>query len=459
MSSVDSAGNIETLLQRIGESGALPDSYAADPGSLFLTIHDQWVENGGTVAGKTRNSIRNLMDMLEAAGTQVPSLRSKLNGETRLRQGDAVALLDTYFSHWRVEASDDGDQLEYHPLNATNLKQAHRVILQSLFGNQKAVLLPKIEKDRKGKSRNIDVEPSDSSMFLAGRDVMLENFRSSRAAIMISRVGSVAGPTTATAIRGFCRIINDFWRIFQEDKLERILIWAVDPGDRDIENDDSLAAFANSEQLATFFRAVRLLRDPEAEARWMWLSTHSVVLVGSMDTAAIDQLYAADAKRLAAMANKEDVSPRGIKHSHFLLDTSPPSWLRSLQFAQLYGHELEDLEQSSFMLWLDQAETRWRYFGYAPASSPILGRDGTPSFTKFLELNSPGPLFDRAAAIIHAGACFRLSLLSHSSTEEELLRSIVMLRHLDFAIFQLSEFLDPENLNKPSPKNLDPPSL
>ncbi len=100
MTSVGGKADIEALLERIGETGKLPEPYAGDPGSLFLAIHHQWVENGGTVAGKRRHSIRTLEELLRAEGTPVASLRSKLNGETRLKDDDAGALLDVYFSRW-----------------------------------------------------------------------------------------------------------------------------------------------------------------------------------------------------------------------------------------------------------------------------------------------------------------------------------------------------------------------
>ena len=451
MSSVGGAGDIETLLQRIGETGALPDAYAADPGSLFLAIHHQWVENGGTVAGKTRNSVRNLMDLLKAAGTPVPSLRSKLKGETRLRQGDAAALLDTYFSHWSFEVSDDGDQLGYLRLESTNLKQAHRAILQSLFGSHESVLLSKTENERMVRPRNVAAQPVSSSIFLAGRDITTENFKISKAFVHISRIGSVAGPTTPAAIRRFSEVMDGYWKIDRNDELDRYLIWIVDPGDRDISNDDSLAAFSNAEQLATFLRAVRLLSDPDAETRWRWLSSHAVVLVGSIDRATIDRLYASHSKDLQATTADADIIRRSVKYSHFLLDASPPSWLRSLEFTQLYGQDLEALESSSFLLCLDEAETHWSYFGYAPANPPILANDGKQSYVKALELGSPGAAYDRVASIAYAAARFRLGLSGPEDRTEEQLRSILILRHLDFAVFRLSEFLNAEMLSRSPP--------
>jgi len=451
VSSVGAMRDIESLLQRIGETGALPDPYAADAGLLFLAIHDQWVKNGGTVAGKRRNSIQTLADILRGEGNPVASLRSKINGETRLRISDAVALLDIYFSRWNFEANNNDDKLGYLPLKATDLEQARRLIIEALFGNQNAILLPRIEKDRKVRSRNAEAQLDSFSSFLAGRDVTTENFKISKAFVHISRIGSVEGPTTATAIRRFCEFINDYWKIDLKDNAGRQLIWVVDPGDRDINNDDSLAAFSNAEQLATFFRAVRLLSDPAAEARWKWLSNHAAVLVGSMDPATIDRLYASHFEELGAITADADLVRQGIKYSHFLLDTSPPNWLRSTQFAQLYGKDLEALENSSFLLCLDEAETRWRYFGYAPAVPPILAKDGKKSFVKFLELGSPGPAFDRVASIVHAAASFRLGSPGSEDGKEEQLRSILILRHLDFAVFRLSEFLNAETLSRSPP--------
>ncbi|MDH3661492.1 MAG: hypothetical protein OEU92_15930 [Alphaproteobacteria bacterium] len=436
------------MLQRIGETGSLPEPFAADPGRFFLAIHHRWVDNGGKLAGKPRNSIRNLADLLETKGTPVRSLRSKINGETRLKIDDAVALLDIYFSHWRFETAEGGGDSGYVPLRAGNLKEIRNPISSFLFQNQTAIHLPEAEKRQRSNPKTIEAEPVDAALFLAGRDVIPENFRTSSAVMTISRVGSVAGPTTATAIRAFCEIIDSYWQMYRKDEVNRTLIWIVDPGDRDIRNEDSLAAFANAEQLATFFRAVRLMNNPGAEARWSWLSAHAVVLVGSMDVAITDRLYASESERLESIAKKADSIPRGIKYSHFLLDTPPPNWLRLPQFALLYGEDFEELEKSSFMLWLDDAETQWRYFGYAPALTPILSKDGTPSFAKFLELDSPGPIYDRAASIVHAAACFRLESCSCNVTEDEQLRSMITLRHLDFAVFLLSEFLNAETLSR-----------
>lgn len=450
MSRIGDKADIETVLRRIGETGALPEPYATDPGRLFLDIHEQWVENGGTVAGKRRNSVRNLMDMLNAAGASVPSLRSKLNGETRLKDVEAAALIGTYFSNWRFEAAE-GCIGGYVPFESDQLNDLVSIIQQPLFGDHAAVLLPRVEKVRRGNLKVAEAEPDPSARFLAGQDFILENFEASKAAITISRIGSVKGPTTASAIRAFCEIIDDHWKVDKRDQLDRVLLWIVDPGDRDIKNDESLAAFANAEQLATFFRAVRLLRDPDAEARWAWLSEHAAVMIGSQEAIVTDRLYASQTQELRMAAKNADVIPRGIKYSHFLLDTPPPAWLRSIQFAQLYGDDLEDLEHSSFLLWLDETEAVWRYFAYAELNDPIITKDGKEAFIKALEIESPGPVFDRAASIVYAAACFRLDSLKTGLKDEECLRSAIILRHLDFAVFRLSEFLNAEKLSKSPP--------
>ena len=450
MARIGDKADIELVLRRIGETGALPDPYAADPGRLFLDIHDQWVENGGRVAGKRRNSVRNLMDMLNAAGTPVPSLRSKLKGETRLKGAEAAVLLGTYFSNWRFE-TEEGGVGGYVPLESKQLSEVSNRIQQPLFGGQAAVLLPRFEGSRRDKSEAGEAESDDSAQFLAGRDVILENFKASKAAITISRVGSVKGPTTASAIRAFCEIIDDHWKIDRNDEIDRMMIWIVDPGDRDIRNDESLAAFANAEQLATFLRAVRLLGDSEAEERWSWLSEHAAVLIGSQDAIVTDRLYSSHSHQLKIAAKKADAIPRGIKYSHFLLDTPPPSWLRSAQFSQLYGDDLRDLELSSFLLWLDEIDETWRYFGYAPSQAPIIAKDGKETFTKALGMQSPGPVFDRAASLVHAATAFRLNSLKTNLDEEQMMRSIIILRHLDFTVFRLAEFLNAETLSKSPP--------
>ena len=450
MPRIGDTADIESILRHVGETGALPEPYAADPGQLFLAIHDQWVENGGRIRGKRRNSIQNLMELLKADGRHVSSLRSKLKGETRLKESDAAALLDTYFSKWRFETVRDGGG-QYAALGFDKLDEIRASIIRCVFGDQVATLLPGVETRRKSKVKNAEAEPIDSAIFLAGRDLISENFRESKALVHVSRTGSVVGPNNAESIRGFCGLMDDYWKIDRRDDIGRILIWMVDPGDRDINNSDSLAAFANAEQLATFFRAVRLLNDPQSEDRWQWLAEHAVVLVGSVEAAVTDRLYASDSIDLEDAARAKELPRRGIKHSHFLLDTPPPTWLRSLQFAQLYGEDLEFLEQGSFLLWLDEAETQWRYFGYAPANPPLLAKDGMQSYTKFLELDSPGPIHDRAAAVVYAAACFRLNLHDVSISKDDLLQSIMILRHLDFAVFRLSEFLNAETLSKHPP--------
>ena len=245
--------------------------------------------------------------------------------------------------------------------------------------------------------------------------------------------------------------MDEYWKIDTSDNIDRSLIWIVDPGDRDIYNDESLAALANAERLATFFRSVRLLSDENAEARWRWLSSHAVVLVGSVDRVVIDRIYASHSEKFESISTDVDVVRRSVKYSHFLLDVSPPSWLRSTQFTKLYGENLQNLESSAFLLYLDDAETCWRYFGYAPADPPILAKNGKVSFAKYLELGSPGPSFDRVASIVHAAASFRLSMHNPNIGEEERFRSLVILRHLDFAVFKLVEFLNAEKLSSPPP--------
>lgn len=451
MSSVGSAADIEVLLEQIGESGELPEPYDANPGALFLAVHDCWVENGGNLSGKPRHSIQNLSNLLEANGTPVPSLRSKINGDTRLKIDEAVALLDHYFSHWSFGTSEGSANPVYGVLQAGNLEKIRGIILRQLFQAQKAISLPKMEKNKKGKSKSKIEEPNESGIFSVSPDFLMDIFETSKAVVHISRIGSVAGPTTIAAIRRFCEIIDAYWKIELKDELGRYLIWLVDPGDRDITNDDSLAAFANAEQLATFFRAVRLLGDPDAQTRWQWLSTHAVVLVGSMDRTITDRLYASHSEKLETTSADVDLIRRNVKYSHFLLDASPPSWLRSPQFAQLYGQEFENLESSAFLIYLDEAETHWRYFGYAPVKASRLLKDGKESFAKYLELASPGPVYDRVASIIHAAACFRLGSQNPDVGKEERLRAIVILRHLDFAVYRLPEFLNAETLSKPPP--------
>ncbi|MEM9627060.1 MAG: hypothetical protein AAGA21_12565 [Pseudomonadota bacterium] len=451
MSTIGETADIEAMLQEIGETGSLPQQFAADPGSFFLAVHQQWVKNGGKLDGKNRNSVRNLSELLEADGARVASLTQKLKGETRLKVGDARALLSVYFSRWRFREKDGRRKAGYELLGTEKSEKIRSALLTSVFGDQTAIHLPEREKSRRDKFGNIEPKLDQYVEFLPGRDVILENFKTSKAAITISKVGSVRGPTTASAIRGFCEIIDDHWKIDREDEVDRVLIWIVDPGDRNITNDRSLAAFANAEDLATHFRAIRLWGDADADARWSWLSEHAVVVVGSQDEVVINRLYNPQLKKLNNISKQKDPIIRGIRYSHFLLDTPPPEWLRLSQFTQLYGNEFEYLENGSFLLWLDDAGTKWRYFGYAPAETPIRGKDGEQSLIKALELESPGPIFDRAASVIHAAACFRLDSLCSSISEENRLLSAINLKHHYFAVFRLPEFLNAENLSKTPP--------
>ncbi|MEM7346973.1 MAG: hypothetical protein AAF485_22265 [Chloroflexota bacterium] len=417
--------SIEEALLFIEAYGKIPSKFV--PTRLSKDIYLEWSKNGGYISGKVRNSVRQLIGLL-ADNTQVPSLRSKLTGNTRIQRGEMALLIQTFLRNWSFAGG------KYEPIADLDIERVTKVIVDEIFvpnslADRKGALLPgTTPADRpsvKGKSM-LSPRPA--------RDLILQEFGESDALLTLSQQRTIIqGQSPSESLRGLRGTIDQLWRRDNEDERSRCLIWIVDFGGRNASVDGSFRALFNLEFLAIQFRALKVIQDKSSTERWHWLQKHAAFVIGSVSAKEIDSFY-------PVRTNKDLKQWISINPGHILPGGAVPgTWLNSKAFAQLYGSGLKGIDDRTFTIFAkmksssDEPTPKPRYFGYA-------GREGTDDVDG-LELESPGHDYERATNLVHAAARLRLKLDGADRVLADPEAALADLRDLKFLVLNVDEFI------------------
>ena len=424
-------GDSEGSAFKIIEKRAFASSPAPDPAQFVLALHRSWKERGGTVAGKSRHSDRQLNELLVKQGSVVRSLTPKLAGKTRLKSHDARALLRLFLSHWDyVGDSDNRNDLHsvaaggnYEPmLSESQIDEVSRYVVDRMSES---------ETDGIGARDRTDTATSPS---LVGEDtakLIAAEFQESDALFTISseRTLIVADPTQALV--RFRDLLTNLFVIDREDSRTRILIWILDLGSLEFDNYEARLRFLNADSLISQFSALKVLKDQQAEARWNWLQSRTVIV----------------------LHNAHSVGHQGtgfpvIAAHHLLFDAVPASWAKSNEFRTLYGNQFEWLDERNYTIFLskpiedstsDTGVYSLRYFGHA-----LFVPDGKDSRqVRGLELPSPGRDHEVAFETVYEAAIQTLGTSANlTPTVNGSKDAVGPLRRHGFSLLRLDEFVD-----------------
>jgi len=277
-------------------------------------------------------------------------------------------------------------------------------------------------------------------------DIIATEFQKSVAMFTVGPGQTLLVAKPELALIGFRNLMNRLWAIDQCDDRERILVWMLDLGRQDFEDPEARLRFMNVEAVISRFKALKLFKEVEAEARWEWLRSKTVIVLHDTRHVrpAVPWLPAFDPH-------------------HVLFSAIPPRWLRSREFRALYGAEFERLQESVYTIFLrrsaeepsdatelpDQIPSDSRgpyglhYFGHALFRSD----EKDERETRGLELDAPGRSYIEAlgtvfvAAAERLGLCSALAGLSIDEMKIDPTHAIESLSHHGFLLLRLDEFV------------------
>jgi hypothetical protein len=391
---------------------------ANEPAQFVRNLSRKWIDRGGQIAGKPRHSDRYLKDLLEWRGTPVQSLTAKLAGDLDFTPDDANALVQLFLSYWhyvgdRSESKGDGTPSIYRPM----ISNGEVIEVASYVG---------------GRISEYGVE-GDGDVVLPGQNMgrlIANEFVNSNAVFVVSPRRTVITAQPRQVLLGFRNLMNRLWQIDEGDQKKRILVWVLDLGRQEFEDG---FRFLNVQELRSRFKALRLFKERDTEARWNWLRSKAAIVMYEPKSEA-----------------HEGGRPTFAAH-HALLSRVPSSWVGLRQIQMLCGSNFERLNETTFSVFLrrlvDSASKdtlsnvegcyEVRYFGHALFAPPHSPSDRE---ARGLKLPSPGESYEDAFRVVYAAAAEILR-----STDAESINgkgAIDKLRRLGFRLMSLEEFME-----------------
>ena len=424
-------GDSEGGAFKIIEKRAFTSIPVAEPAQFVLALHRSWKERGGTVAGKARHSDRQLNELLVKQGSVVRSLTPKLAGKTRLKPHDARALLRLFLSHWDyVGNSENRNDFQsiatsdhYEPmLSDSQIDEVSRYVVDRMSES---------ETDAIGVRDNADAVSSPSMIGEDTANLIAAEFQESDALFTIGSERTLIVADQSQSLVRFRNVLNRLFVIDREDSRTRILIWILDLGGLEFDNHEARLRFLNVDSLISQFSALKVLKDQQAEARWNWLQSRTVIV----------------------LQNSHSVGHQGpgfpvITAHHFLFDAVPSSWAKSDKLRMLYGNQLEWLDERVYTIFLskpvedlasDTSLYSLRYFAHA-----LFVPDGKDNRqVRGLELPSPGRDYEIAFETVYEAAVHTLGLRANlTPTTDDSKDAVGALRRHGFSLLRLDDFVD-----------------
>jgi hypothetical protein len=249
---------------------------------------------------------------------------------------------------------------------------------------------------------------------------------------------------TRPELLGFKELVNEWWKIDRDGSQQRTLIWTLDLGRLDPDDPESRARFMNASALRSRFKALEIFVEPDAEARWEWLQSRTVIVLH--DTRRV--------RPIRPMLPTFDTN-------HVLFSAIPPRWAGSPEFLALYPRDR--LQETTHAVFLKKsndvsqegsssiAETpeqtpsqklsayELRYFGHA-----FMGKNADQP--KSVKLGNPGQSYADALGTVFLAATEFLKLPGHSHASIEGMRidqmhAIEKLNHHGFILLNLDQFM------------------
>ena len=446
--------NLDELLEVAGSEAIQAFELATDAGVAFRQIYERWVERGGFIKGKPRNSVRQIQTIL-GEESKVRSLETKLAGKTYLKYQDAEKLLTLFLDNW----SYDEDREVYRAIKSKNLDSLVRNLLSILFQSDDQILLPLRTREPQRRQTTASVSNPDYDIARSSRETIEELFIESDALITISRVRTIVGGKSDDAARamfGFRRLIRELYKIDTRDDQFRGLFWIVDIGGL-TETDSAYRALTNLETLATQFRGLGLIEPKDIHDLWSWLNDRVVILVGSLGRGQVSACYGES--QLMVPETKSEYP--WFSGDRILFEALPGRWAaQPMRLADAFGHDPNELWRIPTItahLCLDgwdldddydveiDPRKSLRYFFHAQMAEKksISSEKDQDDWAHCIELGQPGWRWSDSLRLACRAAFGRLGRQAEKGIDppDDWLQAIAHLRRHQFVALRLEEFL------------------
>ena len=436
---------VASFLREMDKAEALPDVVGQDPIAFLRTLHTVWVINGGHVAGKSRNSLRQMSQLLSESNQAIRSIQPKMAGHTRITMQDAATLIVLILSHWDYVGQPDlknATSKDYKEIEDVSVKKITDLILEKIFSSDK-------RKTQIGflltSSQHHENDPKDP-LPLADElvDQLIPN--SDFYLTILSQKTIIAKDPEVGAIY-FGRLMNKLWNIDKSKNGKLVKLWVTSVGGRKFGDFDSTAEFINLDRLATSLRILSIFENGDLKDRWRWLRDRSAFIVGGLQFDEIDDIYSAANFKVPALKN---IKP-WMEAGRLQLRELPSKWAAAPQLKTLYGTDLQNIDRRTFLVIGHRGPTdegkapinELRYFAIGP---DVETQDKAPaeySVARGLELPSPQERYDDAFCHLCAASYFRLQRTAPGEISNlDPYDVLASLRHLGFAALKLDEFLN-----------------
>jgi len=383
-------------------------------------------------------------------------------GRIKVTRSDARALVDLFLARWRY--SEGGDALSsmtrdgYVGFPTADQRKLREHVLNNLT---------KSAEGKAGIKLPDQMDERDSVEETERRWVDVEKVvYECQALITLSRHKIAVGQSPAQTISAVWHMFN---HLYEYDRLhdfpERLLIWVIDLGGREVEQPDAFEEYLNAGILAlqlASFNNFDTSKDDDALRRpasvpkltitesirrddlWRWLVERTVIVAQNLRLEEINELYGDEEEHLGSIRLKDI----GVTPEHVLPSTTPRAWGREL--LHLYGKEIA-ASDATFTVsmreepWILNGQPRTlRYFAHTQL--PKARRQKLPSgmqaewVTKSEELRSPGEKHDLAFRLVYLAARHRLGM-NTSDAPDIGWEALAYLRKIRFSVLDLRSFL------------------
>jgi hypothetical protein len=267
-------------------------------------------------------------------------------------------------------------------------------------------------------------------------DLIAAEFKKSAALFTVSTQQTLIVAQPNLKFVGFSRLVSRLIAIDEADGRERILIWILDLGHRNIQDLGSRVRFENVDELVRRFKVLRFFEDRGAQARWDWLKSRAVVVLRD------------------PVSRGNDEALPDFPARRLLLDAIPTAWTGEANFRALYGRNFEHLNEAVYTIFLDAAAERRGDDSSSDADRSDRGRGircyahakftatgGGDRQVRGMALPGPGDEYEAAFRAVYAVATDFLGLRRSVDHPIDAKKAAHELRNLGFSLLRLDEFV------------------
>lgn len=453
---------ITAALEETDRTGKAPTLVRENPGQFLREMYEVWHRQGGKEGGRWRNSIRKMRDEWLTGRNAVPSLHPKLMGRVKVTRADARALVTLFLERWRYGIG--GDALS--TMTSDGYVRFQALDRRKLRDDLVETVMKQVD-PKHGLALPLQIDQRDSVKETERRWVDVEKvMHECDALITLSRHKIAVGASPWQTIRSVWHMLNHLFEYDQNQGFpDRLFVWVVDLGSREVEQRDAFEEYFNAGLLAlqlASFANFDTTKGYEGEGRpqllpqltisesirrdelWRWLVERAVIVVQNLRLEEIGSADADEEKRLSAVRLKDI----GVTAEHVLPSTTPRAWGRELR--HLYGREIAAAD-ATFTVFMRQSGWRIgeksypiRYFAHTPLRPKRNGGGLSEApaewITRSEELKAPDTNYDDAVRLLYWASRYRLNRDDRETTTVGW-QALAYLRKIGFRVLGLPAFL------------------